>query len=189
MPAVSTLFVAPSLALTILAAGGLVDAPTSPQTILGGDIVGACGWPNVVSIAGSCSGTLIHPQVVLYAAHCGDQVPWVRFADTIEGPSREVVPERCETHPIGSFGFGTDFAYCVLPEAVTDVPITPPLMGCDVDARLAVGQPATIVGFGQSDDPDEPYGIKRQVTTEITGLSWNELQRTVVTHDAHSALR
>ena len=85
MPAVSTLFVAPSLALTILAAGGLVDAPTSPQTILGGDIVGACGWPNVVSIAGSCSGTLIHPQVVLYAAHCGDQVPWVRFADTIEG--------------------------------------------------------------------------------------------------------
>lgn len=102
-------------------------------------------------------------------------MPWVRFADTEDGPGRELVPERCAVHPVGSFGFGTDFAACVLADPVTDVPITPPLMGCDGEAKLVVGESATIVGFGQSDDPEQPYGIKRQVTTEIAGFSWDEV--------------
>ncbi len=164
-----------SLAVLALCMLPVEESPTEPQSILGGTVVEACGWPNVVSMAGSCSGTLIHPEVVLYAAHCGDVIPWIRFGDTIEGATREVVPERCEVHPIGSFGFGTDYAYCLLSEPITDVPITPPLMGCDVDEMLVIGESATIVGFGQSDDPDEPYGIKREVTTEITGLSWDEV--------------
>ncbi len=150
-------------------------AAADPLPILGGEVVGPCGWPNVVSVGGFCSGTLIHPEVVLYAAHCGEDVPWIRFADTEDGPSREVVPERCAIHPVGSFGFGTDFAACILADPVTDVPITPPLMGCDAEAKLVVGESATIVGFGQSDDPEQPFGIKRQVTTEIVGFSWDEV--------------
>jgi len=172
---VQVIMFALSLAVVALSSLPVSAPPTQPQTILGGDVVGACGWPNVVSMGGSCSGTLIHPEVVLYAAHCGDEVPWIRFGDTIEGPSREVVPEHCAVHPIGSFGFGTDYAYCLLAEPITDVPITPPLMGCDAEERLVVGEPATIVGFGQSDDPDEPYGIKREVTTEIKDFSWGEV--------------
>ncbi len=164
-----------SLALLLFTAAELSVPTPKPLTILGGDVVEPCAWPMVVSVGGFCSGTLIHPQVVLYAAHCGDEVPWIRFGDTIEGTTREVEPEHCAIHPVGSFGFGTDFALCTLPEAIADVPITPPLMGCDADAKLVVGQPATIVGFGQSDNPDEPYGIKRSVTTEITGFSWDEV--------------
>lgn len=170
--------VALTLAPAAARAGAQIEADPAPdaQPILGGDVVGPCGWPNVVSIGGFCSGTLIHPQVVLYAAHCGDEVPWIRFTDAIDNEQRrEVVPEACATHPVGEFGFGTDFAFCRLAEPVTDVPITPPLVGCDADAMLKVGQTATVVGFGESDNPDNPYGIKRSVNTTIEDFSWDEV--------------
>lgn len=141
-------------------------------------MVPACGWPTVVSVGGFCSGTLIHPQVVAYAAHCGDEVPWIRFADEIEATDRrEVVPEKCAIHPIGSFGFGTDYAFCRLPEPITDIAITPPLMGCEVEEMLKIGQTVTLVGFGESDDPDpeKVYGVKRFVETQISGFSWDEV--------------
>jgi MYXO-CTERM domain-containing protein len=148
----------------------------SPVPILGGDVVEPCGFPTAVSLGGSCTATLVHPRVVVYAAHCGDQVPWIRFGDRIEdAPGFEVVPERCETHPIGQFGFGTDAAYCLLAEPVEGIPSVPPLMGCEAEAALQVGQPVTAVGYGTSDDELEPYGIKRFLDTEITALSWDEV--------------
>jgi MYXO-CTERM domain-containing protein len=153
--------------------GAPVPAPTP---ILGGDVVEPCGFPTAVSIAGSCTGTLVHPRVVVYAAHCGDVVPWIRFGDRIQdAPGFEVVPERCETHPVGQYGFGTDAAYCLLPEPVEGIPVTPPLMGCEADAALQVGNPVTVVGYGTSDDEQEPYGIKRFLDTTITALSWDEV--------------
>lgn len=138
-------------------------------------MVEPCGFPTAVSIGGSCTGTLVHPWVVVYAAHCGDEVPWIRFGDRIDDPAAlEVVPERCETHPVGQFGFGTDAAFCVLSAAV-DLATTPPLMGCEVEAALQVGQPVTAVGYGTSDDEQEPYGVKRFLDTTITALSWDEV--------------
>jgi MYXO-CTERM domain-containing protein len=48
-------------------------------------------------------------------------------------------------------------------------------MGCEADAALQVGQPVTAVGYGNSDDELEPYGIKRFLDTTITALSWDEV--------------
>lgn len=154
-----------------------LSAPTPPpQPILGGSVVPACGWPTVVSVGGFCSGTLVHPQLVVYAAHCGDEVPWIRFTDEIEAEARrEVVPEQCVVHPIGSYGFGTDYAFCRLAAPITDIAITPPLMGCEVEEMLQIGQKVTLVGFGQSDDPDVNYGVKRFVEAQIGGFSWDEV--------------
>lgn len=170
-----------SLSFGLLAPGSAAAAagpdalaePDAPQAILGGELVAPCSWPTAVSIGGSCTGTLIHPRVVMYAAHCGDSVPWIRLTDAIENAEkRELVPERCEIHPVGSYGFGTDFAYCLLPEPIDDLPLTPPLMGCAAEQKLQVGQAVTLVGFG---DSEEEYGIKRFVDTTIAEFSWDEV--------------
>ncbi len=147
-----------------------------PSPILGGQLVAPCGFPTAVSVGGFCTGTLVHPRVVVYAAHCGDEVPWIRLGDHIEDEfGIEVVPEMCATNPIGEFGFGTDAAFCRLSEPIAGVPIAPPLMGCEADAALQIGQAVTVVGFGQSDDPETTYGIKRRLDTQINDLSWDEV--------------
>ena len=46
----------------------------SDPAIYNGSEVGLCGWPTTVHVANGgswCTGTLIHPRVVVYAAHCG----------------------------------------------------------------------------------------------------------------------
>src|SRR5688572_9042182 len=74
------------------------DLPES--RIYGGAPVGACGWPTTVSLGGSCTGTLVHPQVVLYAAHCGDDYSSIRFGEKVSGGGgRNVATSFCEVYP------------------------------------------------------------------------------------------
>jgi MYXO-CTERM domain-containing protein len=70
---------------------------------------------------------------------------------------------------------GVDFGFCELPTAI-DVPIVPPLMGCEVDA-VAVGMPVTLVGFGR--DEENVRGIKRAVTTTLNDIDNSPMQPTL----------
>ncbi len=143
------------------------DLPTS--TIYGGAPVGSCGWPTTVSLGGSCTGTLVHPEVVIYAAHCGDNYGSVRLGERISGGSgRTVQTDFCEVFPGGEPGEGNDFAVCRLSEPVNDVPIVPIAMGCETD-EIAAGKAVTLVGFGEANNG--PYGIKRAVNTTISGIT------------------
>ena len=135
--------------------------------IYGGTTVAECGWPSTVDMQGACSGTLVHPQVVIFAAHCGSNYSQIWMGENIEAPKRTLKPEFCKTFPGGGPGSGKDFAFCKLTEPVLDVPLVPILMGCETDV-LKPGQEVTIVGFGDADNG--PYGIKREVTTTITGF-------------------
>ncbi len=148
---------------------GVTLLPPDPQAIYGGTDVATCGWPTTVSIEGSCTGTLVHPQVVIYAGHCGTGYNSIWLGENINQPMRTLKPEFCRTY--GGGQSGTDFAFCKLSEPVEDVPIVPILMGCETEI-LQPGQPVTIVGFGNADTG--PYGVKREVTTTINGIQNNE---------------
>lgn len=149
------------LTLALAAASGLTPAP-DPSSIFGGTEVAACGWPNVVAIGGRCTGTLLHPRVVIYAAHCGASESVVFTENDLEGPSREVATRFCKPFPREEGELGRDFAYCILDEPQLDVPIVPPLMGCEVD-RLESGAEVRVVGFGI--DEEGVGGVKRELVT------------------------
>jgi MYXO-CTERM domain-containing protein len=152
--------------------GSYSEQPEDPQAIYGGEAVAACAFPTTIDLEGACSGTLVHPQVVVFAQHCGSNYSSIWMGENINQPARTLKPEFCKTIPNGGPGTGMDFAFCKLKEPVLDVPIVPILMGCETEI-LKQGQEVTIVGFGNADNG--PYGIKRAVTTTITGFQGKEI--------------
>lgn len=142
------------------------------EAIYGGTTVSTCGWAATVELGGACTGTLVHPQVVVYAAHCGASYSKIYFGENYKSPAKTVTPQWCKVYPGGQPGSGNDFAVCKLSQPVNDVPIVPILMGCETSA-LQPGKAVTLVGFGNADNG--PYGIKRQVTTTINGFDGDEI--------------
>jgi hypothetical protein len=145
--------------------------PDDPSAIYGGAPVNTCGYPSTIELGGACTGTLVHPQVVIYAAHCGASYPKIYFGENYQAPAKTVNTSSCKIFPGGGPGHGDDFAYCKLAAPVNDVPITPILMGCETSV-LQPGKAVTLVGFGNADNG--PYGIKRHVTTTINGIDANK---------------
>jgi MYXO-CTERM domain-containing protein len=145
------------------------DAPDLPR-IYQGTPVETCGWPTTVAVQGGgglCTGTLVHPRVVVYAAHCGGGGKTVRFSENLT--VGQTLQSQCVSNPGYNNNQGTDWAYCVLPEPV-DIPVTPVAYGCEKDI-LQVGQPVVIVGFGQNMQ-DVGAGTKRWKDSNIGGINW-----------------
>lgn len=147
--------------------GDLQQPSSEPLPLYGGELTPTCAWPSTVYVGG-CSGTLIHPEVVVYAAHCGtvEEVWFGEVAD--ESPGFAVPTESCKTNVGWELGNGKDFAFCKLAEPVTEVPFTPPLMGCET-TLLTPGREVTLVGFGLAED--DTSGIKRQLTLPLNFIS------------------
>ena len=109
--------------------------------LYGGEAVAPGEWPSVVAIGDFCTGVLIHPRVVAYAAHCGLDIEDLRV------DARTVEPSACRAHPRApdqSRGPGliitadsriVDLAVCVLREDAEVVPVAP-LGPCEADAEL-----------------------------------------------------
>jgi MYXO-CTERM domain-containing protein len=158
----------PLLTLPFLFGEPALAAPTTPR-VYGGEVVDTCAWPSVVSLPPGCTGTLIHPEIMLYAAHCTVDFDHVRFGESFDSPARTVGVDYCMVNP-ESDGLVNprDYAFCKLAEPVTDVVPTPPALGCELDL-LEVGDQVTIVGFGYTDGP-KIYGTKREASPWITEL-------------------
>jgi hypothetical protein len=140
---------------------------SSSERIIGGSIATESEFPAVVALGG-CTGTLVHPQLVVYAAHCGTAISSVRFGIDSDAPEREVNTVRCRAFPGATLGDGTDLAYCVLDEPVRDVEPERLLAGCELD-QLSVSQPAIIVGYGKDSD-EGAYGVKRFARSRIEAI-------------------
>jgi len=121
---------------------------------------------------GGCSATLVHPRVIIFAAHCGSNHNSVAFGESANSPARVVQTARCATRPGYQIGNGTDHAYCVLEQPVDDVAIVPILMGCETEV-LEPGAEVEIVGFGYN-DTGAPYGTKHQATTYLNSVQNDE---------------
>jgi hypothetical protein len=136
-----------------------VEASTQDPLIANGTGVVSCGWPTAVAVTGGgglCTGTLIHPQLVVYAAHCGGGNKTIRFGESSFSGGRTENVAFCRTNPDyqGTNDQGHDWAFCRLQNPVTDLPITPPVAGPCENTIIQIGQPVALAGFGQTLDGD-----------------------------------
>ncbi len=128
------------------------STPVEPQ-VYGGTPAEVCQWPTTVAVTGGgglCTGALVHPRVVTYAAHCGDGDKQIRFGESsTTAITRQV--ERCVTNPeyLGTTNQAQDWAFCILAEPMLDIPFTPPAYGCETEL-IQAGQEVTVVGYGDS---------------------------------------
>lgn len=149
------------------------NAPSSEMDprIFGGTEVETCAWPTTVAVqsgGGLCSGTLVAPNLVTYAAHCGGGAKTVRFSEnTLAG--QKLMATNCVTNPNWNNNPGQDWAYCVLPQPV-DLPVTPIVYGCE-DTILQPGTEIALVGFGNNVD-GAGAGTKRWKFSNIGAISW-----------------
>ncbi len=161
------------LALPVVAIAG---EPTQIQqsgvepAIWNGDETEPCAWPSVVRVTDNsslCSGTLIHPKVVMFAAHCGADNKVVHFGDT-QNTGKTSTVEYCKTNPAyNGTSQSNDWAYCVLESEVTEIPFTPVGYGCEVEQYYGNGASVAVVGFGNNTG-DTGAGTKRWGFTTIS---------------------
>ncbi len=146
--------------------------PPNEPRINGGQEASDCQWPTTALLTGSgslCSAVLIHPELVVTAAHCIDldDPPFdVKFGELHYAPEQKVEIDYCKRSPnySGDVG-GTDIAFCKLIEPVEGIPPTPVAYGCE-ETIIRYGWPVTIAGFGRPDD-DVDAGTKRWTETMI----------------------
>lgn len=159
----------PSSFASLLLLATVVAPPKPPLPIFGGEPAPPCAWPSAVALGG-CTGTLIHPEIVVYAAHCGDQINTVWFGEIFfTGEGRAAAVDFCMVNESYGLGEGNDYAFCKLIEPVTDIPFTPPLMGCET-TLLTPGREIALVGFG-AHDTSGASNVKYQLFTTLNYIT------------------
>lgn len=148
------------LLTALIACEGQEPVESHQQPIYGGQLAATCQWPTTVLLpSAGCSGTLVHPQIIITAAHCGTKISNAVLGEDQKKPARTLPIEYCKVFQGENGPSRTDYAFCKLKAPVTDVPIVPILMGCETQV-LQKGQKVIVAGFGDS-ALNSGYGTKR----------------------------
>lgn len=145
----------------------------APKTrIYGGEIAKTCEFPTTVGGTLRCTGTLVHPRVVISANHCREHKE-IFFGEYRTKPSFKVKTRWCARRA------DADAQICVLEKAIEGLPVAPIIQGCEVD-KIKVGAKVLISGYGlDENDPasgDDKYkDEKRWVETDIVRVTANDL--------------
>lgn len=184
-----------SLALALTAASLAWVAPLElraddsvPPPVFGGELSKDCAWPTVVMVHmfkpedpegqqyGLCTGTLVHPRVVVFASHCGDAIG-VSVGQDRHAPNRITEFEKVgrnpdwQNHPQYT---KVDWAYAVLKEPLKGAATIPIAYGCELDMVQKKGQDVCLVGYsdngasGAMPNPDE--FLQRWANAKVTQL-------------------
>lgn len=171
----------PRLLLSSFTALVPVTAPQpGPDPVVGGQTAQTCDYPASVFVGGTygfhCTASLVHPRVVITAAHCLSGIAKVGFGESASTPALSTPVQFCEAHPDYYYG-GIDLAYCVLAEDAPEVARVPVLMGCEAD-ELVPGKEIYLAGFGQNDEATGSGGGTKRWTTntvDVVDYDANEL--------------
>jgi secreted trypsin-like serine protease len=128
-----------------------VEQQEKTSAIVGGSDVPPGKWPDTVAVlgaSGSCSGTLIAPDVVLTAGHCADIEPITVVANTTDysdGGGTRVAVERTVAYP--DWGTTYDVSVIILKHPITSV--TPRRLGTSCTfSQFTPNTSVRLVGFG-----------------------------------------
>ena len=162
----------------------LTQPPPEPIPIVGGDVVDAGEYPEVVSIVVGdfeCTGTAVARNLILTAAHCmAGVVPsqvFVYTGDAADGQPDTVATE-VGAHPDfirdeGAFDI-FDYGYIVTQDPLPEPYAIPMTEQDEWDFAMQWDREVILVGYGQDDDGDR--GVKREVTVRINGFSPDGLE-------------
>ena len=149
-------------------------AAAAARPIVGGATTAACAWPSVVLAGDSCTGALVHPRLVVTAAHCvRDGITQISFGENDVAPARVVAISRCVANPAYNGNDTDDVGFCLLGEDVTGVPLVRVMAACEAGA-LAAGGAVIEVGFGQNQvvsGTGDGFGVKRSLAAMIQGVT------------------
>ena len=140
--------------LSLAPALALASSTVDPMPVIGGTVVPAGKWPDAVAVLGaqgSCTGTLVAPDVVLTAGHCAEVNPTQIIANTTNynaGGGVTATVKSITAYP----GWETSYDVSVVVLTAPVAGITPRLLGtaCTFQS-FANGAQVHLVGFGLTD--------------------------------------